>query len=129
MSCKFCGILEGATGRSGKVTHINRDGLCGPCATLLNKLSYQPDKLSMDEWNWFNDRCEKNRKLGMFIPVAFRGSTKIAWSCRKCGKKNNQDFYYTNYCTECADEKRHNRCMPPKSKRKQRSDKGLSHNR
>lgn len=111
-------------GPGGKVLHINRDNLCGPCATLLRKVLYEPAKLLPEDWDWFNKQCEHNKATGKFIPVAQRRSKE--WSCKKCGKTGitNQDNYYIQHCIECADTIRHSRSMPDKSKRKERSDKG-----
>ena len=116
MRCKFCTCTD---------KHINRDGLCGPCATLLNKVRLQPEKVDMDA---FLVHCKKNYMMGLFVPVAQRHLFKAKWACKKCGtcKEIDQDPHYKNYCVACSDSIRHNREMPLKSKRKERSDKGKS---
>jgi len=120
-SCKFCGATEGSIGRRGNAIHINRDTLCGPCYTLLEKVKRQPDKVAADEMVWFETACKQNITLGMFVPIVQR--RQAPWSCKRCGKQTNRDEHYTNNCVSCAEEIRHNRLMPPKSQRKVRSDK------
>lgn len=135
MACKFCQIVEGGVGRTGRLAHINRDGLCGPCATLLDKVKYQPDKLSVVDKEWFDKQCLLNHQRGLFVPVAQRRVLKVthraAWRCKRCGSGHvtDQDFNYVNYCVRCADEIRRNRKMPAKTDRKQRRDKGCEHRR
>lgn len=128
MACKFCQSMNGSVGRTGKLVHINRDGLCGPCATLLDKVKYQPEKVSVDDKEWFDRKCLLNHKLGLFVPVAQRRVLRLThppkWHCKKCGTGHvtDQDFNYKNYCVSCADAIRRNRIMPPKTNRKRRSD-------
>lgn len=128
MACKFCLSVEGSVGRTGRLVHINRDGLCGPCATLLDKVKYQPERVSVDDMEWFDRQCLLNHKRGLFVPVAQRKVLRVThpapWHCKRCGtgRIGDQDFNYKNYCVKCADEIRHNRVMPPKSARKRRSD-------
>lgn len=133
MACKFCQSIEGSVGRSGKLVHINRDTLCGPCATLLDKVKYQPDKVNAEDKDFFDKQCLLNHQRGLFVPVAQRKVLRVAhppkWHCKKCGTGCviDQDFNYKNYCIKCADEIRHNRKMPPKAARKTRSDKRGNH--
>ena len=112
-ACKFCGCTD---------KHINRDTLCGPCATLLDKVKYQPDKVNFDD---FLRRCKLNYETGRFVPIAQRKLFKAKWCCKRCGtlKEIDQDTNYKNYCVACADYIRNNRNMPPKATRKTRSDK------
>lgn len=133
MSCKFCQSVEGSVGRTGRLVHINRDGLCGPCATLLDKVKYQPERVSVDDMEWFDKQCLLNHKRGLFVPVAQRKILRVShppkWHCKRCHTPNeaNRDFNYTNYCVMCADEIRRNRVMPAKAERKRRSDYGGTH--
>ena len=135
MSCKFCQRNEGDFGRTGtkKPVHINRDMLCGPCATLLDKVKYQPDKVDKQDTEWFERQCRYNFEHGYFVPVAqrkqLRATVKQKWSCKRCNTTNeaNRDVSYTNYCVSCADDIRRNRVMPNRQERKTRSDKGGTH--
>ena len=115
-ACKFCGCTD---------KHINRDNLCGPCATLLDKVKYQPDKLSTEQFDEFLRRCKLNHAHGRFVPVAQRKLFKVKWHCKRCGslRKIDQDHNYINYCIACAEYIRTNREMPPRAVRKTRSDK------
>lgn len=132
LKCKFCQTPEGAPGGRTGVIHINRDKLCGPCATLLDKVKYQPEKVDEETMEQFKANCERNFKHGLFVPVVQRrelraGITK-EWRCKTCGRSEAENAIvakgYTNYCTACADEIRIHRNMPPRSVRKTRSDKG-----
>lgn len=133
MACKFCQSVEGSVGRTSRLVHINRDGLCGPCATLLDKVKYQPDKVGVDDKEWFDKQCELNHKRGLFVPVAQRRVLKatqpLGWHCKDCGTQHiaDRDFNYTNYCVACADKKRRGRDMPVYTNRKPRSDYGGNH--
>lgn len=128
-TCKFCAIEEGSIGRSGKAVHINRDNLCGPCATLLDKVKYQPDTLTTETFDYFLRQCKMNQETGRFIPVAQRKLFKVKWHCRKCGttREIDKDPSYSNHCITCAGIVRTEREMPPRSNRKTRSDKGGKH--
>ena len=128
-ACKFCGVAENTPDRRGNAAHINRDNLCAPCNCLLERVKREPDRLSVDDWNWFNEMCASNMKYGRFVPVAQRRELKHLklWRCKKCGTFNdtNRDAHYTNYCVACATAIRCNRDMP--LRRRQRSDKGGTH--
>lgn len=128
-TCKFCGIHEGAPDRRGDAAHINRDNLCAPCNYVLERVKRQPERLSVEDWDWFNGMCEFNIKHGMFVPVAQRRALKHLkpWQCKQCGTLNdtNRDPHYTNYCVACATDIRCRRDMPVH--RRPRSDKGSTH--
>lgn len=129
--CKFCRMQEGAPGgRDGKL-HINRDNLCGPCATLLDKIKYQPEKVDAETREQFVANCEWNFKHDYFVPVAQRRElrAKQVWTCKRCGRQRQgelvkPDKSYKNYCEACAEDIRLCRNMPLKCNRKTRSDKG-----
>lgn len=128
-ACKFCGVAEGTPDRRGDSAHINRDGLCAACYYVLERVKYQPDKLSEDDWAWFVDMCAWNYKHGMFVPVKQRKELRAnePWRCASCGQSDTlyQDDHYKRYCTTCAKEARRGRVMP--EQRKERSDKGKKH--
>ena len=130
--CKFCQLPEGAPGRSGKPVHINRDSLCGPCYTLLEKVKYQPDKIDAATMEQFVANCEWNFNHGLFVPLAQRKEwrSKQVWHCNKCGRQCTADVRpdktYKNYCECCAEDIRYNRNMPLNGTRKARKDKGQS---
>lgn len=129
--CKFCQMPDGAPGGRGGVLHINRDNLCGPCATLLDKVKYQPEKVDKRTMEQFVANCEWNFRHGLFVPVAQRRALRAArnttWRCKACNRSEAEHAIrakgYTNYCTACADEIRIHRNMPPRGTRKTRSDK------
>lgn len=131
LRCKFCGVGDGFIGRTNKPVHINRDYLCGPCYTLLEKVKRQPEKIRPDEWLWFSTVCKENMQSGAFVPIAqrreLRNTVKIQWRCKKCGCTGvlDRDNNYTNYCVKCADEIRRGRDMHRNNtgRRKTRSDK------
>lgn len=132
MVCKFCQMPEGARGGRTGVIHINRDKLCGPCATLLDKIKYQPEKVDEETMEQFKANCEWNFKHGLFVPVAQRRELRAGyvaqWRCKTCNRTEAdnaiRDKSYVNYCVACAEDIRLSRCMPPRSMRKVRSDKG-----
>ena len=134
-SCKFCGVADGCTDRRGKPAHINRDGLCAPCNYILERVKYQPDKLTADALDWFVAMCEFNMKHGMFVPIKQRRELAhlkpVNWACRRCGtnKITNRDLTYVNYCVMCADDMRAERMerQKPRSAFKRRSDAGGTH--
>lgn len=133
-ACKFCGIIEGAPDRKGKLAHINRDGLCAPCYYILERIKYQPEALSAEQHKWFEKMCEFNIQHGMFVPIKQRRELahlkpKQPWACRRCGATNeaNKDLGYKNYCVMCADEIRRTRIEGQKPRSKTRSDKGSHH--
>ena len=126
-SCKFCGIPEGMPDWRGDAAHINRDGLCAACNYVLQRVKYQPDKVTHEDQLWFDAMCELNFKRGMFVPVAQRRMLKAAqgWSC-KCGgtkEAHRRDSRYTNYCMSCATDIRRTRALPKGPMRKTRCDK------
>lgn len=129
-TCKFCQMPEGAPGGRTGVIHINRDGLCGPCATLLDKIKYQPDKVPPDEMEQFVANCEWNFGHGLFVPIEQRRALRAnaVWKCKACGRREDknvkQDKSYINYCEACAEDIRKARELPISSTRKTRSDKG-----
>lgn len=129
ITCKFCQTPEGAPGGRTGVIHINRDKLCGPCATLLDKIKYQPEKVDEETMEQFKANCEWNLKHGLFVPVVQRRELRAGqgWTCRCCGRPSSAavlpDKHYKNYCVVCAEDIRHNRNMPLKSMRKTRKDK------
>lgn len=107
-TCKFCQMPEGAPGGRTGVLHINRDGLCGPCATLLDKVKYQPDKLDKETMEQFEANCRWNLAHGLFVPVAQRRSLRdTTWRCKACGRPEGNEVVrangYTNYCVVCAE--------------------------
>lgn len=131
-ACKFCQMPEGAPGGRTGVIHINRDGLCGPCATLLDKVKYQPEKVDEATLSQFLANCEWNFKHGLFVPVsqrkALRDAQNKVWRCKSCGRSEADGILvangYKNYCACCAEDIRCGRVMPLRSNRKTRSDKG-----
>lgn len=129
--CKFCQIEEEAIGRTNKPVHINRDRLCGPCYTLLEKVKRQPNKVTLEEWTWFNNVCKLNIMTGAFVPVAqrreLRKTIEVPWRCKRCSDAHilDRDNSYINYCVKCADEIRRGRDMHKNNtgRRNTRSDK------
>lgn len=119
--CKFCQMPEGAPsvgpGRRKGTIHINREGLCGPCATLLNKVKYQPEKVDKETMEQFVANCAWNLEHGYFVPVAQRRRLRagLPWTCKGCKRAEDlsvgltRDKHYTNYCVVCADEIRRER--------------------
>lgn len=126
-SCKFCGISDGLPDWRGDAAHINRDKLCAACNYVIQRVKYQPDRLSHDDKLWFDAMCELNFKRGMFVPTAQRRILKSqqTWACKRCGIKDmrKQDEHYINYCMSCAYELRSSRTLPRGAMRKTRSDK------
>ena len=130
--CKFCGVPEGAMCRSGAAAHINRDGLCNSCYQLLRAIK-EGRPCSLSDKLWFNHMCELNITIGRFVPVTQRRQlrAKRAWQCHRCGsfKEFDKDEHYKNYGSACATAIRHNRLLPSKADKKQRSDKDSKHRR
>lgn len=130
-ACKFCQTPEGAPGGRTGVIHINRDDLCGPCATLLDKIKYQPEKVDKKTMEQFVANCEWNLAHGLFVPIVqrrqLRAKSSALWRCKTCGRPEGDgvlvDKSYKNYCQACAEDIRIARIMPPRSARKVRKDK------
>ena len=101
--CKFCKAAEGVPGPRGKSIHINRDGLCGPCYTLITKMSLQPEKVHADERRWCGEICRYNALHGGYVPRQNMKGPKV-WTCSKCGDtdEDNKDHNYTSMCHACA---------------------------
>lgn len=110
-SCKFCTM---------SLVHINRDGLCAKCATLINKVKYTPDKVLPEERHWFDEQCKYNYKLGRFVPTPQRRVLKYGfdpvqdgWHCRCCGRPKSETVQpangWKNYCMQCAEDIRKGR--------------------
>ena len=130
MTCKFCKAAEGSIGRTNKPVHINRDQLCGPCASLFDKLRYTPDKIAPAELSWFKKVVVYNKETGAYVPRRFQDEPqRESWRCAGCGQRIQRDQHYVNYCVFCAAAIRSNRRMPSSDKRKKRSDTGKPHRR
>lgn len=97
-TCKFCGCHIG---------HINRDGLCAKCATVINKACYAPEKLDAETLAQFKANCEWNLRHGMYVPSRYRPrTTPPKGCCKKCGVRltvfNTPTKGYVQHCIDCA---------------------------
>lgn len=98
--CKLCHASDDAN------HHINKEGFCGPCYTLLNYMRYDIGSTSEEQRRRFFAYLEYNAQHNGYIPLQFRSKypkRKKAWSCAKCGRLDNKDTVYTSMCYPCAD--------------------------